>query len=770
MGTDNYFADNWCRFDFFLVCTSLLDQFASQLLAQYFPLPPMLLRVLRVLRILRILRLLKGARELRNLIVTMVLSFPALFNVGSLLCLILFIYAVLGVNLFTFVSHHGAQGGITSFRNLDTFNSAFLVLFQCMTGDDWSSIMADAMQNEESGTCTQAAGDCGSTVAVPYFISYQVLSSFIFLNLVVAVIIENFATLHHTSSDLASASDLEMFSEAWAQYDPDATNFMKMEDVPKLIFQLPRPLGVKGKTFRQASTLCLSLKVPQVNGRVAFRDLLREIIHSNYYKSGADLDLFKEVVPGVVIPPLMVTLSPGNADEPEDLNEIIAMKIIEQDHVRSAIERMRRRAIRRLHGHSTTNGGKTVPAAPPERIEAYKAAKAAQRASPVPPPPKAPPPPSLAPAPLPPPEVSTQVSVASSKKPARPPRVASLPHGPLRPDRSAGPPVASEGKPCKAHMIVNCRLCAASPDKRRRSAASSPTKLPFETRPPKPVFVNPIQLLDGAVAVPQPSNRTHSVTGRRDLPTSPTRRDDPASPDANDGSIVTTVQLQDGSTVTSHGAMLVTSHGVTHWAPQTDATPAPQNEERVTKRRPRPVESCSTEARACESDLRAKGRGGCGRPLTNGKDGSSLSFRERLREDSRQWRLPPAGATTDSVSARESTAFERRLACSTHAGERTYEIPRGRLPPPDDPNRWPACCEAKRQERLLSYPKQWVHDEPFSARGGSGAAHPPPMPPLRAYPAVRMREQEKSQLWLVPSSRATQQSEAYDRRAFADRW
>ena len=784
MGADNYFADNWCRFDFFLVCTSLLDQFASQLLAQYFPLPPMLLRVLRVLRILRILRLLKGARELRNLIVTMVLSFPALFNVGSLLCLILFIYAVLGVNLFTFVSHHGVQGGITSFRNFDTFNSAFLVLFQCMTGDDWSSIMADAMQHEESGTCTQAAGDCGSTVAVPFFISFQVLSSFIFLNLVVAVIIENFATLHHTSSDLVSASDLEMFSEAWAQYDPDATNFMKMEDVPRLIFQLPRPLGVKGKTFKQASTLCLSFKVPQVNGRVAFRDLLREIIQSNYYKSGADLDLFKEVVPGVVIPPLMVALSPENADEPEDLNEIIAMKIIEQDHVRSAMDRMRRRAIRRLHGHSTTIRGQTVPAAPPERIEAYRAAKAAQRASPVPPPPKAPPPkapppPSFAPAPLPPPQVSTQVSTASPKKPLKPPRVASLPHGPLRPDRSAGPPVASEGKPCKAHMIVNCRLCAASPEKKRGSAASSQTKLtklPFETRPPKPVFVNPIQLLDGVVAMPQPSYRTHTdrshtdrshtVTGRRDLPTSPTRRDLPAKP--AESSIVTTVQLQDGSTVTSHGVVLVTSHGVTHWAPQTDATPAPQNEQRVTKGHP--VESCSTEARACEGDLRAKGRGGCGRPLTNGKDGSSLSFRERFREDSRQWRPPPTGATTHSDTARESTAYERRLACGTYAGERTYEIPRGRLPPPDDPNRWPACCEAKCQERLLSYPKQWVHDEPFSARGGSGAAHPPPMPPLRAYPAVRMREQEKSQLWLVPSSRATQQSEAYDRRAFADRW
>ena len=45
----------------------------------------MLLRILRIFRILRILRLLKGAKGVKDLIMTMVLSFPALLNVASLL-------------------------------------------------------------------------------------------------------------------------------------------------------------------------------------------------------------------------------------------------------------------------------------------------------------------------------------------------------------------------------------------------------------------------------------------------------------------------------------------------------------------------------------------------------------------------------------------------------------------------------------------------------------------------------------------------------------
>merc|ERR1719424_79526 len=92
LGPEGYFGDNWSRFDFFLVCTTVVDQFAAELLAQILPIPPMLLRVLRVFRVLRILRLLKGAKELRNLIVTMILSFPSLINVGSILALIMFIY------------------------------------------------------------------------------------------------------------------------------------------------------------------------------------------------------------------------------------------------------------------------------------------------------------------------------------------------------------------------------------------------------------------------------------------------------------------------------------------------------------------------------------------------------------------------------------------------------------------------------------------------------------------------------------------------------
>ena len=194
LGASAYFGDGWCRFDFSLVLLSLLHDYGSGLAADFLPIPPMLLRTLRVLRVLRILRLLQfqGAKQLRNLIMTLVLSLPALFNVCGMVGLFVFIYSILGTQLFTFLVQ---QTHINAHRNFQTAGSSALVLFQCMTGDGWSLLMRDAMVHQDSGDCSDADGNCGSLVAIPYFVSFQILTTFVFLSLIVAVILENFTGL-----------------------------------------------------------------------------------------------------------------------------------------------------------------------------------------------------------------------------------------------------------------------------------------------------------------------------------------------------------------------------------------------------------------------------------------------------------------------------------------------------------------------------------------------------------------------------------------------
>ena len=83
-----------------------------------------MLRMIRVVRTLRIARILSG---IRTLLFALMLSVPALFNVGSLLILIIYIYAILGMSQF---NHIEKKGAITETLNFETFPNAFLLLFQ----------------------------------------------------------------------------------------------------------------------------------------------------------------------------------------------------------------------------------------------------------------------------------------------------------------------------------------------------------------------------------------------------------------------------------------------------------------------------------------------------------------------------------------------------------------------------------------------------------------------------------------------------------------
>lgn len=99
IGFRQYGADTWHQFEAFLVVATLVDQFGVPMLMSTYPLPPIAVRLVTCLRTFRVIRLLQYAKGLRNLIMSLVLSFPSLVNVTSLLMLVCFIYSVLGVQV-----------------------------------------------------------------------------------------------------------------------------------------------------------------------------------------------------------------------------------------------------------------------------------------------------------------------------------------------------------------------------------------------------------------------------------------------------------------------------------------------------------------------------------------------------------------------------------------------------------------------------------------------------------------------------------------------
>ena len=71
--------------------------------------------------------LFQAAKGIRKLLFALIVSLPALFNIGALLALITFIYAIIGMTIFGHVKH---QGAIDDLVNFETFGRSMQLLFR----------------------------------------------------------------------------------------------------------------------------------------------------------------------------------------------------------------------------------------------------------------------------------------------------------------------------------------------------------------------------------------------------------------------------------------------------------------------------------------------------------------------------------------------------------------------------------------------------------------------------------------------------------------
>ena len=124
-----YFKNPWNCFDFIVVILSIIGSTMSELIKQYF-VQPTLFRIIRLARIGRILRLIRGAKGIRTLLFALMMSLPALLNIGLLLFLVIFIYSIFGMSQFAYVRR---DGGLDDMYIFATFANAFLCLFMITT-------------------------------------------------------------------------------------------------------------------------------------------------------------------------------------------------------------------------------------------------------------------------------------------------------------------------------------------------------------------------------------------------------------------------------------------------------------------------------------------------------------------------------------------------------------------------------------------------------------------------------------------------------------
>ena len=173
-----YFKDPWNIFDFTIVVVCFLP-----VNAQY-------AAVLRLARILRALRLVSVVPQLQLIVGSLIKSLPSMMYVSILLMLMFYVYAVMGVFLWS-------DNDPVHFRNLQT---SMLSLFRVVTLEDWTDIMYIQMYGSDQypfseGDLEAYEGQFNSqaspVIGAVYFVSFVLMGTMIMLNLFIGVIIQS---------------------------------------------------------------------------------------------------------------------------------------------------------------------------------------------------------------------------------------------------------------------------------------------------------------------------------------------------------------------------------------------------------------------------------------------------------------------------------------------------------------------------------------------------------------------------------------------------
>ncbi|XP_048339268.1 sodium channel protein type 2 subunit alpha isoform X1 [Sphaerodactylus townsendi] len=270
-----YFTIGWNIFDFVVVILSIVGMFLAEIIEKYF-VSPTLFRVIRLARIGRILRLIKGAKGIRTLLFALMMSLPALFNIGLLLFLVMFIYAIFGMSNFAYVKR---EVGIDDMFNFETFGNSMICLFQITTSAGWDGLLAPILNSGEPDCDpnkdhpgSSVKGDCGNpSVGIFFFVSYIIISFLVVVNMYIAVILENFSVATEESAEPLSEDDFEMFYEVWEKFDPDATQFIEFSKLSNFAASLDPPLLIAKPNKVQL----IAMDLPMVSGdRIHCLDIL----------------------------------------------------------------------------------------------------------------------------------------------------------------------------------------------------------------------------------------------------------------------------------------------------------------------------------------------------------------------------------------------------------------------------------------------------------------------------------------------------------------
>lgn len=195
-GQKSYFKEPWNVFDFLILIISVLDTFTT-----YFNMTS--LKVFRVIKALRPLKFISKNSSMKHLVSALLSSIGAITNVVLVLFIVWFMFAVLGVSIFSGKLYEcentyydletdcksAGYAWVNSETNFDNIFEAFLSLFIVGLLENWQEIMYLCIDARGQGISGSQNYNAASAY---YFVFFIFIGSFFFLHLFMGVVFIKF--------------------------------------------------------------------------------------------------------------------------------------------------------------------------------------------------------------------------------------------------------------------------------------------------------------------------------------------------------------------------------------------------------------------------------------------------------------------------------------------------------------------------------------------------------------------------------------------------
>jgi len=218
--------NGWLVFDLIIILTSW--SFSS-------------VQIIRAFRIFRALRLVTRIKIMKNLILALFGVMPRMAAIGLMLCLIFYIFGVMFTQLFKDLYFDG----YTEYNFFGSLDWTFFTLFQMMTLDNWASVARQVIKVYKWAWAP--------------FTVFVIISGFIVVNLIIAVICDAIGALHADEKAKLQGNYDENNTDAG-----DSQNMDIREQLDTLEDQMEDLTRIQARTFHTLQYLTQQIQMQKV--------------------------------------------------------------------------------------------------------------------------------------------------------------------------------------------------------------------------------------------------------------------------------------------------------------------------------------------------------------------------------------------------------------------------------------------------------------------------------------------------------------------------